>query len=117
MQDIIEQVSKEKNIARTDFDDEEIIKRSLYPLVNIGAQILEEGMAMRPSDIDIIYINGYGFPAYKGGPMHWADSIGLDKVLADIKRFHSAYGERWRPAPLLEKLVSEGKSFADYQTN
>ena len=117
MQDIIEQVSKEKNIARTDFDNEEIIKRSLYPLVNIGAQILEEGMAMRPSDIDIIYINGYGFPAYKGGPMHWADSIGLDKVLADIKRFHSAYGERWRPAPLLEKLVSEGKSFADYQTN
>ena len=117
VQDIIEQVSKEKNIARTDFDNEEIIKRSLYPLVNIGAQILEEGMAMRPSDIDIIYINGYGFPAYKGGPMHWADSIGLDKVLADIKRFHSAYGERWRPAPLLEKLVSEGKSFADYQTN
>ena len=117
VQDIIEQVSKEKNIARTDFDDEEIIKRSLYPLVNIGAQILEEGMAMRPSDIDIIYINGYGFPAYKGGPMHWADSIGLDKVLADIKRFHLAYGERWRPAPLLEKLVSEGKSSADYQTS
>ena len=66
--------------------------------------------------IDIIYINGYGFPAYKGGPMHWADSIGLDKVLADMKRFHAAYGERWRPAPLLEKLVAEGKSFADYQT-
>ena len=74
-------------------------------------------MAMRPSDIDIIYIDGYGFPAYKGGPMHWADSIGLDKVLADIKRFHKDYGERWRPAPLLEKLVAEGKSFADYQAS
>ena len=112
---IIEQVSKEKNIERTDFDDDEIVKRALYPLVNIGAQILDEGMAMRASDIDIIYINGYGFPAYKGGPMHWADSIGLDKVLADMKRFHAAYGERWRPAPLLEKLVAEGKSFADLQ--
>ncbi len=115
VQEIIEQVSKEKNIARKEFDDEEIIKRALYPLINIGAQILDEGMAMRPSDIDIIYINGYGFPAYKGGPMHWADSIGLDKVLADIQRFHTEYGERWRPAPLLEKLVAEGKSFADYQ--
>ncbi|MBT4487705.1 MAG: 3-hydroxyacyl-CoA dehydrogenase [Rhodospirillaceae bacterium] len=115
VQAIIEQVSKEKNIARKDFDEEEIIKRSLYPLVNIGAQILDEGMAMRPSDIDIIYINGYGFPAHKGGPMHWADAIGLDKVLADIKRFHADHGERWRPAPLLEKLVAEGKSFADYQ--
>ncbi len=115
VQAIIEQVSKEKNIARTDYDDEEIIKRALYPLVNIGAQILDEGMAMRPSDIDIIYINGYGFPAHKGGPMHWADAIGLDKVLADIKRFHAENGERWRPAPLLEKLVAEGKSFADLQ--
>ncbi len=115
VQAIIEQVSKDKNIERQDYDDEEIVKRALYPLINIGAQILDEGMAMRPSDIDIIYINGYGFPAYKGGPMHWADSIGLDRVLADMKRFHAAYGERWRPAPLLEKLAAEGKSFADYQ--
>ncbi|MFP6771856.1 MAG: 3-hydroxyacyl-CoA dehydrogenase NAD-binding domain-containing protein [Alphaproteobacteria bacterium] len=115
VQAIIEQVSKEKNITRAEFDDEEIVKRALYPLVNIGAQILDEGMAMRPSDIDIIYINGYGFPAHKGGPMHWADSIGLDNVLADMKRFHAALGERWRPAPLLEKLVADGKSFADLQ--
>ena len=115
VQAIIEQVSKEKNITRKDYDAEEVVKRALYPLINIGAQILDEGMAMRPSDIDIIYINGYGFPAYKGGPMHWADAIGLDKVLADMKRFHAEFGERWRPAPLLEKLVAEGKSFADYQ--
>jgi len=114
-QAIIELVSKEKNIERADFDDDEIVKRALYPLVNIGAQILDEGMAMRASDIDIIYINGYGFPAHKGGPMHWADAIGLDNVLADMKRFHAAHGERWRPAPLLEKLVAEGKSFADLQ--
>jgi 3-hydroxyacyl-CoA dehydrogenase len=115
VQAIIELVSKEKNIERADFDDDEIVKRALYPLVNIGAQILDEGMAMRASDIDIIYINGYGFPAHKGGPMHWADAIGLDNVLADMKRFHAAHGERWRPAPLLEKLVAEGKSFADLQ--
>ncbi|MBL6955006.1 MAG: enoyl-CoA hydratase/isomerase family protein [Alphaproteobacteria bacterium] len=115
VQAIIEQVSKEKNIARSEFSDEEIVKRCLYPLINIGAQILDEGMAMRPSDIDIIYINGYGFPAYRGGPMQWADSIGLENVLADIKRFHAEFGERWRPAPLLEKLVAEGKTFADLQ--
>ncbi|MFP6706787.1 MAG: 3-hydroxyacyl-CoA dehydrogenase NAD-binding domain-containing protein [Alphaproteobacteria bacterium] len=115
VQAIIEQVSKDKNITRTDFDDDEIIKRALYPLINIGAQILDEGMAMRPSDIDIIYINGYGFPAHKGGPMHWADAIGLDKVLADMKRFNAELGERWRPAPLLEKLVADGKSFAELQ--
>jgi len=115
VQVIIEQVSKDKNITRTDFDDDEIVKRALYPLINIGAQILDEGMAMRPSDIDIIYINGYGFPAHKGGPMHWADAIGLDKVLADMKRFHAELGERWRPAPLLEKLVADGKSFAELQ--
>ncbi|NQV60511.1 MAG: enoyl-CoA hydratase/isomerase family protein [Alphaproteobacteria bacterium] len=115
VQAIIEQVSKEKNITRSEFSDEEIVKRCLYPLINIGAQILDEGMAMRPSDIDIIYINGYGFPAYRGGPMQWADSIGLENVLADIKRFHAEFGERWRPAPLLEKLVAEGKTFADLQ--
>jgi 3-hydroxyacyl-CoA dehydrogenase len=115
VQAIIEQVSKEKNLTRQDFAEDEIVKRCLYPLINIGAQILDEGMAMRPSDIDIIYINGYGFPAYRGGPMQWADSIGLEAVLADIKRFHAEFGERWRPAPLLEKLVAEGKSFADLQ--
>ncbi len=115
VQEIIEQVSKEKNITRHEFAEEEIVKRCLYPLINIGAQILDEGMAMRPSDIDIIYINGYGFPAYRGGPMQWADAIGLEAVLADIKRFHAEFGERWRPAPLLEKLAAEGKSFADLQ--
>ena len=115
VQAIIEQVSKEKGIERREISDEEILKRSLYPLINIGAQILDEGMALRPSDIDIIYINGYGFPAYRGGPMFWADQIGLDTVLADIKAFHAAHGERWAPAPLLEKLVAEGKSFADLQ--
>ncbi len=111
---LIVQVSEEKGIARREISDEEILKRCLYPLVNIGAQILDEGMALRASDIDIIYINGYGFPAYRGGPMFWADQIGLASVLEDIKRYHAEIGERWAPAPLLEKLVAEGKSFADF---
>ncbi|HZD26983.1 MAG TPA: 3-hydroxyacyl-CoA dehydrogenase NAD-binding domain-containing protein [Alphaproteobacteria bacterium] len=110
---IIQTVSEEKGIKRREIPDDEILKRCLYPLINIGAQILDEGMALRASDIDIIYINGYGFPAYRGGPMFWADQIGLKNVLADIKAFHQKYGDRWQPAPLLERLVAEGRSFAD----
>ena len=81
-----------------------------------GARILEEGIALRPCDIDIVYINGYGFPEVTGGPMFWADQQGLDNVLADIKRFGEIYGgDAWKPAPLLEKLVAEGKGFASLQ--
>jgi len=111
---LIAEVSKERGIERRDIGDDEVLKRSLYPLINIGAQILDEGMALRALDIDIIYINGYGFPAYRGGPMFWADQIGLDKVYADIARYHEELGERWRPAPLLERLAKEGKSFAEF---
>ncbi len=111
---LIVETSRELGIERREISDEEILKRCLYPLINIGAQILDEGMALRASDIDIIYIYGYGFPAYRGGPMFWADQIGLDKVLADIRAFHAEHGEDWAPAPLLERLVAEGRSFADY---
>ncbi len=106
--------SKRIGIARQAIGDEEIIKRCLYALVNEGAKILEEGIALRASDIDIIYLTGYGFPAWRGGPMCYADAIGLDKVYADIKRFHETHGFWWQPAPLLEKLAREGKRFADY---
>ena len=84
--------------------------------MNEGARILEEGFALRSVDIDIVYINGYGFPEVSGGPMFWADQQGLDNVLADIKRFGEIYGgPAWEPAPLLEKLVSEGGNFATLQ--
>lgn len=111
---MVEEVSGQLGIARKPISDEEILKRSLYPLVNEGARILEEGIALRASDIDIVYINGYGFPAYRGGPMFYADQIGLDKVCEDFKQFRQQYGDFWQPAPLLEKLALEGKGFKDF---
>ncbi len=93
--------------------DEEILERTLYAMVNEGAKILEEKKAIRASDIDVVWLNGYGWPIYRGGPMHWADSIGLDKVLAKLKEFEATMGDVWTPSPLLEKLVAEGKGFKD----
>ena len=96
--------------ART-ITDEEILERCLYPMVNEGAKILEEGMAIRASDIDVIWENGYGWPVYRGGPMWWGDQIGLDKVLAGMKTLQAQMGDLYKPAALLEKMVAEGKSF------
>lgn len=110
---LIEQCARQDGIARRDITDEEIVQRTMYALVNEGARILEEGVARRASDIDVIYVNGYGFPAYRGGPLFYADEQGLPAVLATIRRFHEAHGELWQPAPLLERLVAEGKRFAD----
>jgi len=83
-------------------------------LVNEGARILEEGYALRAVDIDIIYINGYGFPAHRGGPMWYADTVGLKKVYDRIREFHAEHGYWWEPAPLLKRLAEEGKKFADF---
>ena len=105
--------SARMGIQRRPMTEDDIIKRCLYGMINEGAKLLEQGVALRPGDIDITYLTGYGFPAHHGGPMHLADRIGLDKVLADIRRFHAQDGFWWTPAPLLEKLVREGKSFAD----
>ena len=92
--------------------DEEIIERCIYALANEGAHILQEGIALRASDIDMVYLTGYGFPPYRGGPMFYADTVGLDKVLAAIARFQKGYhGEQWKPAALLERLAREGKRF------
>jgi 3-hydroxyacyl-CoA dehydrogenase len=92
--------------------DEEIVERCIYALVNEGAKILEEGIALRASDIDMVYLTGYGFPPYRGGPMFYADTVGLDKVLASIKRFQEGYqGAQWQPAPLLVKFANEGRRF------
>ncbi len=114
--EIVEQTSAELGITRRPIEDDEVLKRCLYPLINEGARILEDGIAIRPCDIDIVYINGYGFPEVTGGPMFWADQQGLDNILADIKKFQEEYGgDAWEPAPLLERLVAEGKSFGDLQ--
>ena len=93
--------------------DEEILERCLYPMVNEGAKILEEGKAIRASDIDIVWQNGYGWPKYEGGPMFFGDKVGLDKVLAKMKEFQATMGDQFKPSPLLEKLVAEGKRFQD----
>jgi len=96
-----------------DVSDEEILERSIYPMINEGAKILEEGKAIRPSDIDVVWQNGYGWPVYRGGPMWYADQVGLPKVLAKMKEFQAKMGDQFKPSPLLEKLVAEGKSFKD----
>jgi 3-hydroxyacyl-CoA dehydrogenase len=108
---LIVKASKEAGIERRQITDQEILERCMYALVNEGAEILEEGIALRASDIDIVYIYGYGFPRYRGGPMFYADTVGTAKVYESVKRFHDAHGESWTPAPLLERLAREGGKF------
>jgi len=106
--------SKKKNIQRREISDQEILERCLYPIVNEGAKILEEKIAVRPGDLDVIWVNGYAWPVYLGGPMFWADTVGLDTILNGLKKYQKTYGDVWKPAPLLEKLVREGKGFRDW---
>jgi len=101
-------------IPQREISAAEIVDRCLYALVNEGARILEEGYALRASDIDIIYLNGYGFPAYRGGPMWYADTVGLKQAYARISEFHRQHGEIWQPAPLLARLAEQGKTFAQF---
>jgi 3-hydroxyacyl-CoA dehydrogenase len=106
----------ETGVKQHAISKEEIVDRLIYALVNEGARILEEGYALRAVDIDIIYLTGYGFPAHRGGPMWYADTVGLKKVYDRICEFHKQHGELWEPAPLLKRLAEEGKGFADFNT-
>jgi len=110
---LVRKWSAEAGIPQRQISAEEIIDRCIYALVNEGARILEEGYALRAVDIDIIYLNGYGFPSYRGGPMWHADTVGLQKVYQRICEFHQQHGELWEPAPLLRRLAEEKKTFAD----
>lgn len=112
--ELVKKWATEAGIAQRKISPEEIVDRCIYALVNEGARILEEGYALRAVDIDIIYLNGYGFPAYRGGPMWYADTAGLKNVYARILEFHREHGELWEPAPLLRQLAESGKTFADY---
>jgi 3-hydroxyacyl-CoA dehydrogenase len=114
---IIEQTSHEAGIVRRSFADEEIIERTIYALINEGARVLEEGIAMRASDIDVVYVNGYGFPAWRGGPMFFADRTGLARIHNRVAAFHAEYGKRWQPAPLLERLATEGRTFREWDAS
>ena len=112
--EILGKVSKEYGIARRTFTDEEIVERCFLALMNVGCEVLREGVAYRASDIDIVYLYGYGFPAYRGGPMFWAENaVGLKTALQKLKEYSAATGGKWlQVSPLLEKLVAEGKGFA-----
>ncbi|MGD9867194.1 MAG: 3-hydroxyacyl-CoA dehydrogenase NAD-binding domain-containing protein [Hyphomicrobiales bacterium] len=114
---LIAGVSREMGIERRPVTDQEILERCLYPLINEGAKILGEGIAIRPSDVDLVWVYGYGFPRGKGGPMFHADVIGVKTVYEKMRRLHAEHGEMLRPAPLLEDLAASGKSFADWQAD
>jgi 3-hydroxyacyl-CoA dehydrogenase len=113
----IEKFRLSRGITPRKVTDEEIVQRCIYALINEGARILEEGIAQRSSDIDIVYLNGYGFPAYRGGPMFYADQTGLNEVARGLERIAAAAGAQaasWQPAPLLARLAQEGKTFGQF---
>jgi 3-hydroxyacyl-CoA dehydrogenase len=112
--ELVRKWAAEAGIPQRQISAEEIVDRCLYALVNEGARILEEGYALRAADIDIIYLNGYGFPAYRGGPMWYADTVGLKKVYHRICELRRQHGELWTPAPLLKQLADQGKTFAEF---
>jgi 3-hydroxyacyl-CoA dehydrogenase len=112
---IIADFAAKKGINRRAISDEEILERCLYPMINEGAKILEEGKALRASDIDIVWINGYGWPVYRGGPMFYGDTIGLGKVLDRMKAFQATMGDEFKPSALLEQLAAEGGAFTGGQ--
>jgi 3-hydroxyacyl-CoA dehydrogenase len=110
---IILDFAARKGINRRAISDEEILERCIYPMISEGAKILDEGKAQRASDIDIVWINGYGWPVYRGGPMFYGDLIGPEKVLAKLKAFEATMGDDFKPAPLLERIVAEGRRLSD----
>jgi len=112
--ELIRSLSAKAGIPQRHFTDAEIIERSLYGLINEGARALEEGFALRASDIDVIYVNGYGFPAWRGGPMFYADAVGLRQVVERISAFELELGARWKVSPLLHELAQAGKTFRDF---
>jgi 3-hydroxyacyl-CoA dehydrogenase len=111
---LVRQWAAEAGIPQRTITAEEIVARCVYALVNEGARILEEGFASRPVDIDIIYLNGYGFPAWRGGPMWYADTVGLKKVYDRVRQFEQQHGEIWQPAPLLQELARQGSTFEEF---
>ena len=113
VEEIILQFSEKAGLQRREISDEEILERCIYPMINEGAKILEEGIAIRASDIDVTWVYGYGWPIYRGGPMHYADSVGLDKVVATMRKYAQQTGDSsWEPSPLMVRLAEEGKGFA-----
>lgn len=111
---LLKDTATNAGIEQREISDEEIVERTIYALVNEGAKILEDGIALRSVDIDLVYINGYGFPIWRGGPMFYADTIGLGKVYQKVKEFQEAHGDWWQPSELLKELAERGESFGDF---
>ncbi|HUF84652.1 MAG TPA: 3-hydroxyacyl-CoA dehydrogenase NAD-binding domain-containing protein [Acidimicrobiia bacterium] len=109
VEQMIRGLGESKGIAQREVTDQEVLERCLYPMVNEGAKILEEGIAIRASDIDVVWVNGYGWPVYRGGPMFWADTVGVAEVASTIDGYHASQGGRhWELSPLLRRLADEG---------
>ena len=108
---LIEEVSRELHIKRRAIPDQEILDRLLHPLVNEGARIVEEGIALRASDIDVVYVNGYGFPAWRGGPMYWGQAAGLSRVVHTMEQLAKTHGARWGPTALLKRAAAGDRGF------
>jgi 3-hydroxyacyl-CoA dehydrogenase len=109
---LIGEIAKQEEVERRPIPDAEILERLLYPMINEGAKILEEGIAIRASDIDVIWVYGYGWPVYRGGPMYWADQVGLKGIRDRMGEFQRRSGdERWSPAALLNRLADQGGGF------
>ena len=110
---LIREFAAEKGAALREISEQEILERCIYPMINEGAKILEEGIATRASDIDVTWVYGYGWPVYRGGPMHYADSVGLDEVIATLRKYQEMTGDSsWEPSPLMVRLAQEGKNFS-----
>ncbi|MEM8707091.1 MAG: 3-hydroxyacyl-CoA dehydrogenase family protein, partial [Actinomycetota bacterium] len=116
VEEMIRQFATDRGHEQREVTDQEILERLLYPMINEGAKILDEGIAIRGSDVDVVWVNGYGWPMYRGGPMHWADSVGLAEIVDRIKDYGDRLGGRhWELSPLLERLAAEGGSLAGHQ--
>src|SRR5581483_983446 len=112
---LIERLAAEAGIAPRAIGDDEIVERCVYALVNEAAAILAEGYAARPGDVDVVYVYGYGFPAARGGPLYWADRVGLRAIDATMRELERVHGAAWTPAPLLHELAERGERFADWK--
>ncbi|HYA25461.1 MAG TPA: 3-hydroxyacyl-CoA dehydrogenase family protein, partial [Terriglobales bacterium] len=111
---IIEKLASERRIERREISNQEIVERCILSLINEGAIVLEEGIAARAADIDVVWTSGYGFPRHLGGPIFYADTLGLSHVLERIRHYHKKLGHYWRPAALIERLAAAGSSFQQW---
>lgn len=111
VEQIVAEARIDEGITPRDFTNDEIVRRYMAAMINEGARVVADGIAQRPLDVDVVFLYGYGFPRWRGGPMHYADAQGLDKILADIRKFADDDDHFWKPAPLLEQLVAEGRNF------